>query len=75
MNQRHVFLVEKDAVWADILMQELKANNIPCVAFPVYGAGMVLRGGAQERMKIHVPEHLKAQAEGIMEDLFADNEV
>ena len=75
MDQPYVFLVEKDVLWANVLMQELKSNNIPCVAFPVHGAGMVLRGGAQERLKVHVPEHLKAQAEEMMEDLFAEDEV
>lgn len=74
MTQQHEFLVEKDAIWADILMQELKANNIPCTAFPVHGAGVVLRAGVQERMKIYVPADLKTQAEKIMEDVFAEDE-
>ena len=74
MTQQHEFLVEKDAIWADILMQVLKENGIPCTAFPVYGAGVVLRAGVQERMKIYVPADQKAQAEKMMEDVFAENE-
>ena len=74
MTQNHVLLVEKDIIWADILMQVLKENDIPCIAFPVHGAGMVIRAGVQERMKIYVPEAKKQQAETIMEDVFAEDE-
>ena len=74
MTQQHEFLVEKDAIWADILMQVLKENGIPCTAFPVYGAGVVLRAGVQERMKLFVPADQKQQAAAIMEDLFAEED-
>ena len=74
MTQQHEFLVEKDAIWADILMQVLKENGIPCTAFPVYGAGVVLRAGVQERMKLYVPADQKQQAASIMEDLFAEED-
>ena len=74
MTQQHEFLVEKDAIWADILMQVLKENGIPCTAFPVYGAGVVLRAGVQERMKLYVPADQKQQAAAIMEDLFAEED-
>ena len=74
MTQQYEFLVEKDAIWADILMQVLKENGIPCTAFPVYGAGVVLRAGVQERMKLFVPADQKQQAAAIMEDLFAEED-
>ena len=74
MTQQHELLVEKDAIWADILMQVLKENGIPCTAFPVYGAGVVLRAGVQERMKLFVPADQKQQAAAIMEDLFAEED-
>ena len=74
MTQQHELLVEKDAIWADILMQVLKENGIPCTAFPVYGAGVVLRAGVQERMKLYVPADQKQQAAAIMEDLFAEED-
>ena len=55
-------------------MQVLKENGIPCTAFPVYGAGVVLRAGVQERMKLFVPADQKQQAAAIMEDLFAEED-
>lgn len=36
MNKPFEFLVEKEAIWADMLMQILKENNIFCKASPVY---------------------------------------
>ena len=40
MNNGYVLLVEKEEMWAQMLIQVLKDNNIPCSALPVHGAGV-----------------------------------
>ena len=70
MENRYQFLLEKDALWADICMQVLRENGIPCEAFPVSGAGAVLRGGLQERLRILVQVDKLPEAAALMEDLF-----
>ncbi len=69
------FLVEKEAMWAEMLEQVLKDNDVDFVSVPVYGAGMVLRGGVMERHKIYVPKEKLAQADQLLNELFSDNEL
>ncbi len=66
------FLTEKETMWAEMLMQALKDNGIPYTATPVYGAGLVMKTGMKERMKIYVPGENKANAEEILEGLFPE---
>ncbi len=68
------FLVEKEAMWAEMLIQALKENGIPYTALPVYGAGLVIKAGVKERMRIFVPAEKKPQAEEILEELFSGSE-
>lgn len=65
------FLVEKEAMWAEMLMQVLKDNCIPHAAVPVHGAGLVLKTGMRERIKVFVAPDKKTQAEGILQGLFS----
>ena len=74
MEKNYVFLVEKEEMWADMLMDVLKKNDIPCTALPVNGAGMTMRTGMPERIKVYVPEEDKAQAEELLCELFSANE-
>lgn len=74
MSTDYEFLVEKEKMWADMLMEVLKDNNIPCTALPVYGAGLALRAGAQERLKIYVPNECKAYAVELLNDLFPNQD-
>ena len=74
MSRIDEFLVEMDAVWAEVLLQILKDHHIPCVSFPVHGAGLVMWTGIQERRKIYVPPEMKAEAEEILNAFFAENE-
>ena len=69
------FLVEKEAMWAEMLEQVLKDNDVDFVSVPVYGAGMVLRGGVMERHKIYVPKEKLALADQLLNELFSDNEL
>lgn len=65
------FLAEKDSMWAQMLVNVLKDNGIPCTAMPVHGAGLVMKTGMKERLKIFVPAEKKPQAEEILEELFS----
>ena len=73
MNNGYEFLVEKEAMWAEMLEQVLKDNDIPCVAIPVYGAGLALKAGLQERFKILVPNERMAEAEELLHELFPND--
>jgi len=63
-------LTEKEYMWAKMLEEVLKDNNIPCVVVPVLGAGFTLKTGMQERLKVYVPSENKARAEELMNELF-----
>jgi len=67
-------LTEKEAMWAEMLIQVLKDNGIACTSVPVYGAGMVLRAGVQERLKIYVPAEYMRRARELLEELFPADE-
>ena len=73
MNNGYELLVEKEAMWAGLLEQVLQDNDIPCVAIPVYGAGLTLKAGMQERLKIYVTAESKPQAEELLHELFLDD--
>lgn len=70
MDADYTFLVEKEAMWAEMLMEALRDNEIPCTAIPVFGAGLVIKTGIQERLKIYVLKDDQAKAEELLEELF-----
>ena len=70
MENEFVLLVEKEAMWAQMLMQVLKDNGIPCISIPVYGAGLVVKTGMQERLKVLVPAEHAEQAARLLRELF-----
>lgn len=74
METSYVFLTEKEAMWAEMLMEALQKADIPAASVPVYGAGLVMRGGVQERLRIYVPLVNKPQAEELLEELFPENQ-
>lgn len=74
MESSYVFLTEKEAMWAEMLMEALQKADIPAASVPVYGAGLVMRGGVQERLKIYIPLANKPQAEELLEELFPENQ-
>ena len=75
MAHGFVLLVEKEEMWAQMLTQVLQDNGIPCAALPVYGAGLVMKTGAQERLKVFVPAVQLAQATELLEELFSDQAI
>lgn len=71
MRDGYVLLVEKEEMWAKMLIQVLEDNNIPCTAIPVYGAGFSIKTGTQERLKVYVPADNLPQATELVEELFS----
>ena len=74
MNNDYVLLTEKEAMWAKMLREVLEDNGVPCVAIPVYGAGLTLGAGVPERLQICVPAGDKPRAEELMDELFSGGE-
>ena len=75
MSSEFEFLVEKEAMWAEMLMQVLENNDIPCVSQPVYGAGFTMRTGVQEWLRIYVPAEALLQATDLMNILFSPESI
>lgn len=71
MNNEYVLLVEKEEMWAKMLMQVLEDNNVPCTALPVYGTGFTIKTGTQERLKVYVPSENLPQATELLQELFS----
>lgn len=72
MDSEYELLCEKDAMWAETLIQVLNNNQIPCVSLPVYGAGLVMKTGMRERLKIYVMKKDKQAAEDLVQQLFSE---
>lgn len=71
MNDGYELLTEKQVMWAEPLMQVLRENGIPCEALPVHGAGVTMKTGMPEQLRIYVPKEEKAKAEELLEQLFS----
>jgi len=72
MENGFAFLVEKEEMWAKMLLQVLNDHGIPCTARAVFGAGLTIRAGARERLRIYVPEEFLPQASELTNELFSD---
>ena len=72
MNDEYVLLTEKEEMWAKMLMEVLEDNEIPHAAKPVYGAGLVIRAGMQERLEVYVPKEYFEQAKALADALFSE---
>ena len=73
MENGFALLVEKEEMWAQLLLQVLQDHDIPCVSIPVYGAGLVVRTGMQERLRVYVPEEKMQQAADLLQQLFSED--
>ena len=71
MNNEYVLLVEKEEMWAKMLIQVLEDHSIPCSALSVHGAGFVIKTGMQERLKVYVPSESLPQASELLQELFS----
>ncbi len=72
MNHGYELLIEKEEMWARMLMEVLQDNGIPCVKQSVYGAGFVIKTGTQERLKLYVPNNYLEQASELVKELFSE---
>ena len=75
MKEGYVLLIEKEEMWAKMLMQVLEDNSIPCVAVPVFGAGLSIKAGMQERLKVCVPSEHLPHATELVEELFSSESI
>ncbi len=74
MDKSYELLAEKEELWAKVLMEVLTDYQIPYLAQPVYGAGLALIGGAQERIRVYVPRTQLALATTLKQELFSAEE-
>ena len=70
MEGEFVFLTEKEAIWAEMLLEALRDNDVPCASMPVLGAAFSMRTGIPERLQIFVPEEKLVPARELMAVLF-----
>lgn len=71
MADGYVLLIEKEEMWAKMLMQVLEDNHVPCAAIPVFGAGFSIKTGKMERLSVYVPEEHLQQAKELVRLLFS----
>ena len=71
MDHDYVLLVEKEEMWAQMLVQVLEDHNIPCVQVPVHGAGFSLKTGLRDSLKLYVPAGNLPLAKELLEALFS----
>lgn len=70
MSTDYVLLTEKEAMWAEMLIEVLKDKQIPYTTQPVYGAGFTIKTGVQERLKVYVPREKESEARRLYDELF-----
>ena len=75
MHQNYEILIETEEMWAKMLLEVLQEHEIPCAAKSVYGAGLVIRTGLQERLIVYVPEEFYEQASALAEELFSEADI
>ena len=74
MDQNYKILVETEEIWAKMLMEVLDEYKIPYAAKSVYGAGLVIRAGLQDRLTVFVPAEYFDSAAALAEELFSESE-
>ena len=75
MDHDYVLLVEKEEMWAKMLMEVLEDNGIVCTSLPVMGIGLSMRVGAQDRLKVFVPGDDLQKATELLQELFSSESV
>ena len=71
MENDYVLLVEKEEMWAKMLMEVLEDNSITCASLPVLGAGLSMRVGVQDQLKVFVPASDFEKASELLQELFS----
>ena len=70
MENNFVVLTTQESMWASMLMDVLADNGITATALPVFGAGLALKAGMQEQLRIYVPQECLSQAQELLDALF-----
>lgn len=66
------FLIEQETMWAEMLKDVLKKNDIPCLTKNVLGAGLALKVGPMlERVRFYIPYSHLQNAKVIVDELFS----
>lgn len=71
MDTDFTLLAKRETMWAEMLMDVLKDNGIPCVPRPVYGVGLTIRAGVKQVLAIYVPSDRLTQARQLYDELFS----
>ncbi len=72
MDKEYIFIAELEYMWAQMLIDVLKDNNIPCFSKPVYGAALTTRIGMPERMEIYVYKEDGNKAAELYKEVFPE---
>ena len=71
MENTYKFLIQKEDMWAQMLVQVLSDNGIPAVSKGVNGAGFSIKIGVPDLCDIYVPaDHLQT-AQQLLHELFS----
>ena len=70
MDNAFQFLLEKEEMWARMLVEVLEDNGIPCATRPVHGVGFTMKLGIQDSLQIFVPAEHMPRAFALAEELF-----
>ena len=74
MDGKFAVLTEKEAMWAEMLLEVLGDHEIPYAKLPVLGAAFSMRTGTPERLRIYVPADRLDEARELMAELFPADE-
>lgn len=67
------FIVEKEEMWARMFLEILKDNDIPSTNLSSVGAGMVIKAGVPNRIKVYVPYEKLDLAQELLRQAFPDD--
>ncbi len=70
MDNTFQLLIEKEEIWARMLVEVLQDNGIPCTTRPVNGIGFTMKTGMQDSLQVFVPEEFIEKANELVDELF-----
>lgn len=74
LEDDYCFLIEKEVLWAEMLMEVFEKENIPYIAYPTYGAGLSIKMGLySEIFKFYVPYQFLNKAVLIVKNMFKNS--
>ncbi len=70
MDNTFQLLIEKEEIWARMLVEVLRDNGIPCATRPVNGIAFTIKTGMQDSLQVFVPEEFMERANELVDELF-----